>query len=57
MYDALLLHVIPKQFELIGWAKFHTLARSHNETVREYVVCIQHQASKCNLQEHLGVAL
>ncbi len=53
---ALLRHVRPAQFELVERAKFHTLVRSANETVREFVVRIQQQASKCNFQEHLDVA-
>ncbi len=38
---ALLRHVRPAQFELVERAKFHTLVRSANETVREFVVRIQ----------------
>ncbi len=43
----------PAQFELVERAKFHILARSAFETVREFVVRIQQQASKCNFQESL----
>ncbi len=35
---ALLRHVRPAQCELVERAKFHTLVRSANETVREFVV-------------------
>ncbi len=45
---ALLRHVRPAQFELVERAKFHTLVRNANETVREFVVHIQRQSSKCN---------
>ncbi len=54
---ALLRHVRPAQFELVERAKFHTLVRIPNETVREFVVRIQQQSSKCNFQDHLDVAL
>ncbi len=54
---ALLRHARPAQFELVERARFHTMARSANETVREFVVRIQQQAIKCNFQEHLDVAL
>ncbi len=54
---ALLRHVRPAQLELVERPKFHTLVRSAYETVREFVVHIQKQASKCNFQEHLDVAL
>ncbi len=55
--EALLRHVKPAQFQLVERAKFHTLVRNSNETVLEFVVCIQRQATKCNFQEHLDVAL
>ncbi len=55
--EALLRHVRPVQFELIERTKFHALVRNANRTVREFVVRIQQQASKCNFQEHLHVAL
>ncbi len=54
---ALLRYVPPTQFELFERAKFHTMVRSANETVCEFVVGIQQQASKCNFQEHSDVAL
>ncbi len=39
--EALLRHVRPAQFELVERAKFHTLVRSANGTLREFVVRIQ----------------
>ncbi len=53
----LLRHVKPAQFEMVERAKFHTLVRNAYETVRKFVVHPQQQASKCNFQEHLDVAL
>ncbi len=55
--EALLRHVRPAQFELVERARFHTLIRSLNETVREFIVRLQRQASKCNFEGHLDVAL
>ncbi len=51
--EVLLRHARPAQFELVKRVKFHTLVRNPYETVREFVVHIQRQASKCNFQEHL----
>ncbi len=53
--EALLRHVRPAQFELVERARFHTLIRNPNETVREFIVRLQHQASKCNFEGHLDV--
>ncbi len=55
--EALLRHVRPAQFELVERAKFHTLIQNPNETVREFIVRLQRQASKCNFERHLDVAL
>ncbi len=55
--EVLLRHARPAQFELVEWAKFHTLVRNPNETVREFVLRIRWQSSKCNFHEHLDVAL
>ncbi len=55
--EALLRHVRPAQFKLVERAKFHTLIRNPNETVREFIVCPQRQASKCNFEGHLHVAV
>ncbi len=33
-------------------AKFHTLIRNPNETVREFIVRLQRQACKCNFEGH-----
>ncbi len=43
--EALLCHVRPAQFELVERARFHTLIRNPNETVREFIVRLQRQAS------------
>ncbi len=42
-------HGSPAQFNLVG--------RNFNGTVREFVVPVQHQDTKCNFQKHLDVAL
>ncbi len=55
--EALLCHVRPSQFELVERARFQTLIRSPNETVRDFVVRLQRQAFKCNFEGHLDVAL
>ncbi len=57
MLEALLRHVRLAQFELLEWVNFHTLVRNPFETVHESVVLARQQASKCNFQEHLDVAL
>ncbi len=39
--EALLRHVRPAQFELVERARFHTLIRNPNETVREFIIRLQ----------------
>ncbi len=43
--EALLRHVRPAQFELVERARFHTLVRNPDETVREFIARLQRQAS------------
>ncbi len=53
----MLRYVSPAQFELVERAKFHTLVQNPTKTVRHFIARTQRNASTCNLQEHLDVAL
>ncbi len=55
--EALLRHVRSAQFTLVERTKFYTLIRNPYETVRVFLVHLQRQASKCNFEGHLDVAL
>ncbi len=54
--EALLRHVRPAPFELVERAMFHTLVRNPTETVRDFIVRLQRQASMCNSEGQLGDA-
>ena len=55
--NALLQHVRPMNFEAAGRAKFNTLMRSENQSVRDFVLVLQTQAVKCNYGEQLQMQL
>ena len=55
--NALLQHVRPMNFEAAERAKFNTLMRSENQSVRDFVLVLQTQAVKCNYGEQLQMQL
>ena len=55
--NALLQHVRPINFESAERAKFNTLIRSKNQSVRDFVLILQTQAVKCNYSEQLQMQL
>ncbi len=54
--EAHLRHVRPAPFELVERAMFHTLVRNSTETVRDFIVRLQRQASMCNFESQLDDA-
>ncbi len=55
--EALLRHVRPVQFEFVERAKFHILVRNPNKSVHDFQASLHYQASKCNFEGQLEIAL
>jgi hypothetical protein len=55
--EIILRHFKPVNFEAAERAKFHSLVRSPNQSVRNFILTLQCQASKCNFQNQLEIAL
>ena len=55
--EKILKHVKPMNFEASERAKFHSLVRKPNQSVRSYILELQSQAGRCNFAERLHESL
>ncbi|VDP92235.1 unnamed protein product [Echinostoma caproni] len=53
----LLKHLQPASFEAAERAKFHSFTRGGGQTIREFILQLQTQASRCNFRDQLQIQL